>query len=184
MKSGDVPMLIVSPSTATALAPHTTDHSWVMFVQVIPPSGVGPVKIEAVAGKNFSSRFRAIAADNPFEVMLIGIVASDNAVELANQIAAQFPDGYLHDGWFEASPQLIALVQAVGQEGLRVLLEHTSAGNLSENPVDIFEMAKILDVSVSTIRRMVRSNEIPYLRSGRMLRFVPADVVASLRRGR
>lgn len=175
-------MLIVSPATATAFAPHASDQAWLMFVQVNPPTGgAGPIKIEAVVGKQLASRLRAIAADNPFETMLIGLVASDAPLELGNQIAVQFPDSHLHDGWFETTPQLLGLVQAIGQASLQTLLAHTSAGNLSGNPVDITEMAKILDVSISTIRRLVRGNEIPYLRSGRMLRFVPADVIATLR---
>jgi excisionase family DNA binding protein len=35
---------------------------------------------------------------------------------------------------------------------------------------------------VPTVRRLVKNGEIPHLRMGKALRFVPADVIASLER--
>jgi excisionase family DNA binding protein len=177
-------MLIVSPATATALAPHADGSSWVMFIQIIPPSGPGAIKVEAVKGAMIAARLRALAADNPFEVMLIGLAPTPHPAELAAQFTAQFAETHLHDGWFDVTPPLLGLVQAVGQHALQELLSRTHPAGLAEHPVDIEEMARVLGVSVPTVRRMVRANEVPYLRWGRMLRFVPADVIASLRRGR
>jgi excisionase family DNA binding protein len=37
-------------------------------------------------------------------------------------------------------------------------------------------------VSVPTVRRMIKQEVIPYLKFGRIYRFVPADVIASLAR--
>jgi excisionase family DNA binding protein len=39
-----------------------------------------------------------------------------------------------------------------------------------------------LGVSVPTVRRLVKAGEIPFLRLGKALRFVAADVLASLDR--
>lgn len=177
-------MLIVSPSTASAMALHATSSSWVMFVQVNPPAGgPGPIKIEGVKGTNIAQRLRAIVGDNPFEAMLIGLIATPTPMEHASAIGEQYGKP-LHDDWYEASADLIAFIQHVAQAPLQELLARTHPGAMSDSPVDIEDMAKILDVSVPTVRRMVTANEIPYLRFGRMLRFVPADVIASLRRGR
>lgn len=174
-------MLIVSPSTAAALAPHA-EGSWVMFVQVVPPTGAGAIKLEAVKGNAIAARLKALAADNPFEVMLIGLTAAPNPPELVAQITTQFDATHLHDGWFDTTPALLGVVQAIGQHALQELLGRTHPGGLTHTPVDIEEMAQVLGVSVPTVRRMVRAGSIPYLRWGRMLRFVPADVLASLRR--
>lgn len=116
--------------------------------------------------------------------MLIGLATSPQPAQLAEQIATQFDNDHMHDGWFESSPTLISVVQAIGQQALQELLAQTSPGAISSEAVDIDEMARLLDVSVPTVRRMVRANQIPYMRTGRMYRFVPADVFASIQRGR
>ncbi len=175
-------VLVVSPSTASALAPHAAEKSWVMFVQVNPPfGGPGPIKIEAVKGTQIASRLRAISSDNAYETMLIGLIESTTP-DYGDAVAAQYAGALLHDGWYEATADLIAFIQHAAQEPINRLLAQAHPGGLSEAPVDIKDMAKILGVSEPTIRRMVKSNEIPYLRWGRMLRFVPADVVATLQR--
>ena len=179
-------MLIVSPSTATAITPHASDHSWVMFVQVTSPYGPGPIKIEGVEGDKIASRLRALAVDNAYEAMLIGLITTTTPAEHARALAEQFASTHLHDGWFNPSPGLLAFIQHSGQAAIVELLGRTHPGALDEHSsVDIDEIARMVGVSVKTIRRMVQADEIPYLRWGRVLRFVPADVIGSLqRRGR
>jgi excisionase family DNA binding protein len=178
-------MLIVSPNTASAIAPHAHAQTWVMFVQVNPPGGgAGPIRIALVPGKQIASELRTLEASNPFEVMLIGLATSPQPGRLAEDIATQFADDHIRDGWFIASPDLIGVIQAIGQQALQDLLGNASPGSLPSNPVDTEGMAEILDCSVQTVRRMVARGQIPYMRTGRLLRFVPSDVLASLRRGR
>lgn len=178
-------MLIVSPATASALASHAAERSWVIFVQVNPPiGGNGPIKIEGIRGSQLAARLSQLARDNAFDAMLIGMIETTTPAEYATAIAEQYAGIDLHDGWFEPTADLLALIQHAGQSAIQALLAQTHPGGLSEAPVDIENMARILDVSIPTVRRMVKAEQIPYLRWGRMLRFVPTDVIATLQRAR
>jgi excisionase family DNA binding protein len=176
-------MLIVSPSTAHALAPHAAEHSWVMFVQVNTPDGaLGPILIEGVRGSKIAERLNQLARDNAFDAMLIGLMETTTPDEHAAQIAAQCEAAHLHDHWYAPTTELLAFVQHVGQRAMVELLELAHPGALGTAPVDIDEMARILGVSVVTVRRMIKANEIPFLKAGRIYRFIPADVIASIQR--
>ncbi len=48
--------------------------------------------------------------------------------------------------------------------------------------VTIDDVAEMLQVSVATVRRLVRSGKIPAVRVGRCLRFDPDEVMVALRR--
>lgn len=175
-------VLIVSPATANALAPHAAERSWVMFVQVQPPIGVGPVKIEGVRGKHIGERLAQLAADNAFDTMLIGLIPTTNSPhDHANAIAQQYASAHLHDGWFTPDPGLLAFIQHAGLPAIQELLAQTHPAALAEEPVGIDELAEMLGVAPITIRRMVKAEQIPYLRVGLALRFVPRDVIATLR---
>jgi excisionase family DNA binding protein len=176
-------MLIVSPSTASALAPHAAERSWVMFVQVNPPGGgQGPIKIEAVKGSQIGTRLATLARENAFDPMLIGLIESPTPLEHAQAIIEQYAAGHLHHDWYAPSADLLAYIQHVAQGPIQALLAETHPGGLSEESVEIEEMADILNVSVPTVRRMIKQEVIPYLKFGRIYRFVPADVIASLAR--
>lgn len=174
-------MLIVSSSTAHALAPHATERSFVMFVQVNPPVGVGPILIEGTKGALLGRRLGQLARDNAFEARLIGLFETLHPEREAYAIRAQYEHDRIHDDWFEPTHALLMWVQQMAQQPLQELLAQTHPGAMETAPVDIDTIAELLGVSVKTIRRMVDKNQIPYLRAGRMLRFVPADVIASLR---
>lgn len=178
-------LLIISPNTAAAIAPHAVG-TWVMFVQTSPTGTNGPIKIEVVASKQIATRLRDISRDNPFETLLLGLATSSQPEQLGEQIGQQFEADHIHDGWFLASPALLSLIQAIGQAALQELLGRTSPGGLpnGEAVVDIDGMADVLQCSTTTIRRLVAKNEIPFMRTGRILRFVPSDVLASLQRNR
>lgn len=180
-------MLIVSPSTATAMAPHAASKSsgWVMFLQANLPSscnGQGLILIEGARASELAIRIKQIAANNAYEVTLIGLVEATSPGEHARALIAQA--NHIHDNWCEPTASLLAFIQHVAQPTLITLLAQTHPGALSEAPVDIEGIAKILGVSVPTIRRMITAGEIPFLKAGRVYRFVPSDVIASLRRGR
>ncbi len=175
-------MLIVSPSTASALAPHASERSWVMFVQVTPPGLVhGPILIEGIKGTQIGARLRALARDNAYDAMLIGLIESATPDDDAELIKAH-AGTRVHDDWFAPAAELLAYVQQHGQAAITELLAQTQPGALPDVPVAIEEMAALLGVSVSTIRRMVDKKEIPVMRMGKILRFVPADVFASIHR--
>lgn len=157
-----------------------------MFVQVNPPTGgAGPIKIEAVKGANIAARLRALAAENAFEPYLIGLTSTTTPNELAKAIHEKHLAAHIHHDWFDPTPELLAFVQHTAALALRDLLARTRPGGIPDGAVDIDEIAHYLGVSVQTVRRMVKAGDIPHLRMGKALRFVPADVVASLeRRGR
>jgi excisionase family DNA binding protein len=175
-------MLIVSPATTTALAPHAAQKSWVMFVQTNPPcSGPGLILIEGARGAELAQRMKQLSSTNAYEVMLIGLVESTHPAEHAKAIGEQY-SVHVHSSWYEPTASLLAFVAHVGQPTLSALLSEMHPGALSETPVDINEIAKILNMSVPTVRRMIAKQQIPFIRAGRIYRFVPSDVIASLRR--
>jgi excisionase family DNA binding protein len=176
-------MLFLSPHTAKTLSPLTADQSWVMFVQVNPTTGgFGPIKIEGVRGTQIATRLREIAADNAFETFIIGLTPTETPDELAHMIQTQFASAHLHHEWFEATIDLVSFIQHTAQEALETLLAQTRPGGIPDGAVDIETIAGLLGVSSKTVRRLVKDGEIPYMRMGRALRFVPSDVMASLER--
>lgn len=173
-------MIILSPNTATTLAPLASHQAWVMLIQVSPPVGAGPVKIEAVDGTQIVGRLKTISSENAYETFVIGLVPTDDAAALEGALHAQFTAAHLHHDWFLPIPELLAYAQSDGQEALEELLAQTKPGGLPDHAVDVTTMAGLLGVSVPTVRRLVKAGEIPHLRMGKALRFIPADVIASL----
>jgi excisionase family DNA binding protein len=176
-------MIVIGPNTAQSLSPHTTERSWVMFVQISPPNLAGPIKIEGVRGSQVSDRLLAISEDNPYPAYLIGLVETATPNEHAQAIYAQYAASHLHDGWFEPIPDLLQFIQHVGQAALADLLAATRPGGVPDGVVDIDQIAAVLGVSTTTIRRLVAAGTIHCFRVGRQLRFVVADVLASMNRG-
>ena len=177
-------MLRLSPSTALAISLHAADQSWVMFAQVRPPVGDGPVRVEGLKAQQLVPRMRALAAYNAYDVFLIGLLPTPAPVDVSAAIYQQFTDDHLHDGWFTPSAELGAFIDQHATETLNELLAQTHPAGLDDGAVDIDEMAALLGVAPVTVRRMIKANEIPYLRAGRALRFVPSDVFATLRQRR
>ncbi len=179
-------MLIAHHSTASAITPHAAGRSWVVFLQTALPAGViSPIKISGMKGSEISRELNRIAADNAYDVQIIGLIPSTDPEVHASAIAAQYAGEHMHNGWYMPSPGLNAFIEHHALGALRELLAQVHPGVISEHVVDIEEMARILNVAVVTVRRMVKSDEIPYIKWGRVYRFVPTDVIASLQqRGR
>lgn len=174
-------MLRLSTATTTAIALHATDQSWVLFVQCnAPGASIAPIKIEGVKPKDFILRTRALATENPFDTFLIGLLPTNTPHEHAHAIASQFEDQHIRDGWYAPSAELLEFIEQTASPTLNGMLSlvHPVA---VDGVVTIEEIATMLNVSVPTVRRMVKAGEIPHLRFNRALRFVPADVIASLR---
>jgi excisionase family DNA binding protein len=174
-------VLRLSTATAAAIALHATDQNWILFVQCQPPCGAWPIKIEGTTGKKLIDRVNDLAADNPFDMFLVGLVQSIQPVrELEVALHQEFATDALHDGWFAPSRALLSFIEGTAQASLQDLLMLTQPGGLEE-VVGIDEIAKLLNVSVPTIRRMVKDGRIPYMRFGNgTLRFCPDSVLASL----
>lgn len=151
-----------------------------MFVQIAPPAGLGPIWMSGVRGAKIGDELIAISERNPYPSYLIGLIESPSPHQHAHAIAAQFAPYHMHDGWFEPAPELIQLVQQLGQAALAQLLAQTRPGAVDGQIVDIESIAAILNVSVKTVRRLVDADGIPHMRVGKQLRFVVADVLAAM----
>lgn len=151
-----------------------------MFVQVMPPTGIGPIKIEGVRGAKIGERLNAISVENPFPTYLIGLVEAPIPHEYAHAIAQQFVDAHMHDGWFEPVLPLIQLVQHLGQRALGELIAQTRPGAVDDEIVDIETIARVLGISVPTVRKLVAADGIPHMRVGKQYRFSVADVLAAM----
>lgn len=174
-------MIALSTTTAAVIALHAAQGSWLVYLQLTPPGlNTGPIKIEGIRGDQLASRLATIARDNAFEVRMIGMSPTLTPLEDANAIAADFEQAHLHDGWFEPTDYILTHIEHTAQDALQELLDRTHPAGLGDQPVDIERMAEILECSVITVRRLVKSGQIPYLKFGRIYRFVPADVIASL----
>lgn len=173
-------MIALGPNTAAAIALHAAEGSWVMFLQAVyPGERMGPIKIEGIKGSRLAERLNTIARDSPCEVRLIGLLptAIDPQVHVEG---LTFDLECIHDQWFSPTVELIEYVASSAQESITLLLKQTQPGALDGQLVDIKEIAELIGVSVPTVRRMIKANEIPYLRFGWEYRFVPNEVLASL----
>lgn len=152
-----------------------------MFVQVnLPSGGLGPILIEGVKGSALGTRLGQLARFNAYDPLLIALLETSGPEnQSAHEIRQRFDDDRLHDDWFDPTPALLALVQQ-GQETLQQLLAQVQPGAVASTPVDIDTIARMLNVSVRTIRRMIDKNQIPVMRVGRQFRFIPGDVLAAL----
>lgn len=175
-------MIALTSQTAAAIALRAAEGSWVMFTQAMPPGVAGPVMINGVSGRALAQRLQTIQRYSPYDTQLIGLMPSEVPDEDAAEIANEFGAYQIHDWWFDPRHELLSYVAENAQDALVLLLAETHPGGLSDAPVDIERIAEILDVSVPTVRRMVKAKQIPFLRWGRLYRFVPNDVLASLRR--
>lgn len=123
---------------------------------------------------------RTFEVDNPFGVFLIGLIATPMPNEIVAELAQLHGDQALANGWYQPSADLLSFIEESATPALSLLLGQTHPAGLEDAAVDITTMAQLLDVSVPTVRRMIRAEQIPYLRWGKIYRFVPDDVFASL----
>ena len=177
-------MLTFSSPTAIAAALHATEGSWIVFLQsnASVDDPFGPIRIDSAASaQQLSDRLTALGIECPYDLRLIGLVQTEDVASDIEALTTTFAACRMHDLWFAPCTELIALIAERAQDAMGDLLAQTHPGALSDVPVDIEEIARIIGVSVPTVRRMVKGREIPFLKWGRIYRFVPADVIASLR---
>ncbi len=140
----------------------------------------GPIKIEGTRGAKIGERLLSISVENPYPSYLIGLIEAPSPHQQAHAIALQFAASHMHDGWFEPTSTLLQFVQQYGQPALAELLAQTRPGAIDGQIVDLDEIARMLNVSPRTVRRLVEADGIPHLRVGKQLRFVVADVLAAV----
>lgn len=175
-------MIALTSHTAAAIALHAAKQSWIVFLQAVIHGTGGPVLIGGVKGRDLVDYLGTASRWCPDDLQLIGLLETQLPDEDARVIADEFGAHQIHDWWFQPVPELLLFIQQDAQSSLPTLLSQTHPGGLSDAPVDAEEMAKILGISLPTLRRMIKSDQIPYLMFGRFYRFVPRDVLASLKR--
>lgn len=175
-------MIVLSANTAAAIALHAAESSWVVFLQVFPSNvRQGPIKIEGIKGSQLAMRLMSIVRECPYEIRLIGLIPTTIPYEHAEAIGAE--NELIHDGWYQPSSELIAVIDSSAQDSIQALLDELQPGALDvQDVVDITGIAEILNVSVPTIRRMIDKRKIPFMRFGQSYRFSTKDVLASVPR--
>lgn len=143
--------------------------------------GMSPIKIEASSDP--AATLREIDRNCPVETFLVGWMPNEMPRRLVSALAEQYKSSHIRGDWYAPAVELMNYIQHVAQPPLAQLLATLPGHSHPEGMVSIEEMAQLANVSVSTIRRMVKAGEIPVLRFGRALRFLPADVIASIQRG-
>lgn len=173
-------MLVLSPQTASSLGTTARSRGAVIFVQALT---LGGALIRIDATHDPASTLNEIDRLSPIEISLVGWIPHDNPRVLANAIMEQHKDARARGDWFTATIDLSRYILHVAQPPLAELLANLPAHSHPDGTVSIEEMAQIAGVSVSTLRRQIEKGQIPVLRFGRRMRFLPADVIASVRRG-
>ena len=168
-------MLFLGSNTVSSLSSHVRGTPCVLFVQA---KCDGTICIEGT--KNPSGRLRALSEDNSGETFLIGLLRVEDPTKAEEELHARFASAHVRGRWFQPVPALIAFIQTDGQAAIRDLLATLRPHSQPEGTITIEEMAAHLNVSVPTVRRMVKAGRVPYLRAGNQLRFLAADVVTTL----
>jgi excisionase family DNA binding protein len=175
-------MIVLSPNAASTLSPVTGGHAWVMFVQIAPPIGAGPIKIEGIAGELIAQRLTAIADDNGYPTFIIGLLPVEDHDLAAKSLHEQFAIAHLHGTWFEPTIELLSFIQETSQAALQQLMGGVDTTDEPEGAVDIEGIAQVLGVSTRTIKRLVADRQIPHYKVGRQLRFIVSEVREALAR--
>lgn len=173
-------MFFISAPTTKSFAPQTKGKSCVLFVVARATCGPSLIRIEGT--KDPAARLSTLAENNALEVFLAGMIETEDPSVATKQLHAQFANAHERGSWFRPTPELVTYIGTHAQTAINALLANTPPSWQPDEAVDVEQLAEILRVSPNTVRRMVQDGKIPYMRAGRrQLRFVPSDVLASLR---
>ena len=128
--------------------------------------------------EDLATYFGELKRRNAYEVYLMGMIP----IELPGHLES-IQSSYVatHDDWFEPSSELVSYIYNGPRAELQTLIaDKLHPGTLDDSTVDITEIARLLNVSVQTVRRLVNRGQIPVMRLGRTLRFTPRDVMTAL----
>jgi excisionase family DNA binding protein len=170
----------LSPQTATSIAPSTNGQGFVLFAQVETADRGTLVKIEGT--RQLAARLRALDADNPLDVYLVGLIPTETPTITAGELHQRLASSRFRGEWFVPSPDVTSVIYSIAQVALHAVLQRFQPTSDDGAMLTVEDLAEQLGVSVPTVRRMVARGQVPHVRVGRQIRFRAEDVVASLRR--
>ena len=156
----------------------TIDHApagvgVVYFVQCRPTEEtIGPIRIGAT--RQFQAHLQQLVDLNPFPLYLMGSMVSAEPEKAKQTIQEQFASARTRGDWFRPVEELMTFVRTKTQRPLTPAAPSVPMDHL----LSVDDVARILGVSVPTVRRFVAAGQIPCVRVGRQLRFSPKDIVA------
>ena len=162
----------------------------VYFVEAV---GLGLIKIGAT--RDLAQRFATLTSENAGPVRLVGAVHHRDPVAYADQLRRRFAAMCDHGDWFRPWAPLRAFVDAVAPSVLdapRPLAPAAVAPaavapaaftfDTPQPLLDAAALAAHLQISIVTVRRLVRARQLPCVRVGRQLRFDVCEPVIAARR--
>lgn len=156
----------------------TIDHApagvgVVYFVQCRPTDEtIGPIRIGAT--RNLQAHLQQLVDLNPFPLYFMGSMMSAEPEKAKQMIQEQFATARTRGDWFRPTDELITFIRTKSQRPLTPPTPQVPTDRL----LSVEDVARILGVSVPTIRRFVAAGQIPCVRIGRQLRFAPGDITA------
>lgn len=143
------------------------------FVQCLPFEGTfGPILIDAT--KNLAAQLEALVRYNAYPLVLLGVVQTDDPEGVGRGLHKQFAASRVHDLWFKPTDDLLTFI--------RTRTQRLAAPPAPTVPTDtlltIEDVARLLNISEPTARRLEESGQIPSIRIGRQVRFNPKDIMA------
>lgn len=174
-------MIFLGANTTNSFAPLARKLPCVLFVQARLPGAAPLIRIEGT--RDPVGRLRALSDDNAAETFLVGLMPTETPDSTEATLKDTFKSAVVRGSWYQSTNELLTYVQQHGQQAISDLLAQLKPHSHPSGAATIEELAGHLNVSVSTVRRMVKAGTIPYLRTGRQLRFIPDDIVASLQAG-
>lgn len=145
----------------------------VYFVQTRPSEDLaGPVRIGST--RNLQQHLQQLVDHNPFPLYLLGSMVSAEPEKAKHHIHEQFAAARSRGDWFRPTDELLQYVRTATQRPLTPPMPQVPADQL----LSIEDVARILNVSVPTVRRLVDAGRLPVMRIGRQLRFSPKDITA------
>lgn len=150
----------------------------VTFIECrIQPELAGLIQIDATT--NFSSHVAVLQKNNPFLLYFRGYIATADTQKTLQQVHEQLGKFIFRLPWFLPSYEVTEFINKNAQPPPKTIIP-ASALTPQENLITIEEVAKKLNVSVPTVRRLEQNGKIPSIRTGRLIRFNLQHVLDAL----
>jgi excisionase family DNA binding protein len=154
----------------------------VYFLQAQPsPRSAGPIRIGAT--RSFARQLLTLRAANAFPLVVLGVVVTDEAKSLVEQLCARFTEWRLHGEWFLPRPDLLQYITEATTSVTVAVSGDTASADLSSADDGLISprvLAERLGVSLPTVRRWVRRGLITCYEVGRQHRFRLHQTIAEL----
>lgn len=144
------------------------------IVYFVEADGLELVKIGAT--QDLVQRLTTLTSENACELRLLGVIPRRDAAAYANELKTRFAALRAHDDWFRLRAPLRAFLdRTLPSTKAQKPIEPDMHGFMFDAPaaplLDVHDVAAYLDVSVVTVRRLVRNRQLGCVRVGRQLRF-------------